>query len=289
MVDRAAARLDKYVAEQCPQLSRSRVQKLICQGDITVNSREAKPGQRLEAGDRVDITVPAPRPLAAEAIPVEIIYQDEDILVVDKPPGLPVHPAPGHPDHTLVNAVLPHLPRPAGGDLRPGIVHRLDKDASGVLVMAKNAAAGENLISQFRARAVTKAYIVLVRGRLEPSDGVVEAPIGRHPRHRQRMAVAADGEGKEARTGYHAVKYLEDYTLLEVKPETGRTHQIRVHLAAIGHPVAGDTVYGAKSPEIPRMFLHACRLGFKLPSTGEYKEFASKLPADLERALGAIG
>jgi len=259
VAEKPEARLDKYVAEQCPQLSRSRVQKLICQGDITVNSCQAKPGQRLEAGDRVDIAVPSPRPLAAEAIPVEIIYQDDDILVVDKPPGLPVHPAPGHPDHTLVNAVLPHLPRPAAGDLRPGIVHRLDKDASGVLVMAKNAAAGDNLISQFKARAV------------------------------QRMAVVADGEGKEARTGYHVVRYLEDYTLLEVKPETGRTHQIRVHLAAIGHPVAGDTVYGAKAPEIPRLFLHACRLGFKLPSSGEYKEFTSGLPPDLERALQAIG
>jgi len=277
------------VAERCSQLSRSQVQKLISQGDITVNRLPAKPGQRLEAGDRVDISVPSPRPLAAESIPVGIIYHDDDILVVDKPPGLPVHPAPGHPDHTLVNAVLPHLPRPAAGDLRPGIVHRLDKDASGVLVIAKNNAAGENLISQFKARAVSKAYIVLVKGRLEPEDGVIEAPIGRHPHHRQRMAVVADGEGKEARTNYHVVRYLRDYTLLEVKPETGRTHQIRVHLAAIGHPVAGDTVYGVKSPEVPRMFLHACRLGFKLPSSGEYREFASELPPELERALGVIG
>jgi len=290
VVETAGVRLDKYVAEKCSELSRTQVQKLVARGHITVNQQATKAGVKLDVGDRVDITVPPPRPLSSESIPLNIVYEDDDLLVIDKPAGLPVHPAPGHPSHTLVNAILSRLSQLADSDdsLRPGIVHRLDKDASGVMVVAKNSAAQLNLINQFKARSVSKAYLVLVRGHLTPEDGVIEAAIGRDPRHRQRMAVVAEGEGKEARTNYHVVKYLGDYTLLEVRPETGRTHQIRVHFSAIGYPVAGDVVYGVKSPHLPRQFLHACRLGFKLPSTGEYVEFTSNLPPDLEQALEKI-
>lgn len=290
VVDEPGARLDKYVAEKCLDLSRPQAQKLIADGYITVNDRVAKAGLRLHIGDRVNITIPPPppSPLSPEAIPLNIIYEDDDLLVIDKPAGLTIHPAPGHPSHTLVNAILSYLPNlPDTGDsLRPGIVHRLDKDASGVMVVAKNSVAQANLINQFKARSVVKAYLVLVKGHLTPDEGVIEAPIGRDPRNRKRMAVVA--EGREARTNYHVIKYIGNYTLLEVRPETGRTHQIRVHLSAIGYPVVGDPVYGVKSPYLSRQFLHACRLGFKLPSSGEYVEFTSNLPPDLEQALKDI-
>jgi len=290
VVDEPGVRLDKYVAEKCPELSRSQAQKLVADGNITVNDRVAKSGVKLHVGDRVKITLPPPppSPLSPEAIPLNIIYEDNDLLVIDKPAGLPIHPAPGHYSHTLVNAILSYVPSlPESDDsLRPGIVHRLDKDASGVMVVAKNSGAQANLINQFKTRSVVKAYLALVKGHLTPGEGVIEAPIGRDPRHRKRMAVVA--EGKEARTNYHVVKYIGDYTLVEVRPETGRTHQIRVHLSAIGYPVVGDSVYGVKSPLLSRPFLHACRLGFKLPSTGEDAEFTSNLPPDLEQALKDI-
>lgn len=226
--------------------------------------------------------------LSPEAIPLDILYEDDDLLVVDKPAGLTVHPAPGHPSHTLVNAILSHLPELAdiGDSLRPGIVHRLDKDASGIMVVAKNNTAQLNLIDQFKAHSVAKTYLVLVKGQLTPESGIIEAPIGRDPRNRKRMAVVT--EGKEARTRYNVVRYIANYTLLEVRTETGRTHQIRVHLAAIGYPVVGDNVYGAKSAFLSRQFLHACRLGFNLPSSGEYVEFTSELPPDLAQALKDI-
>jgi len=199
-----------------------------------------------------------------------------------------IHPAPGHPSHTLVNAILSHFPHLAeiGGSLRPGIVHRLDKDTSGVMLVAKHSAAQANLAGQFKARSVVKAYFVLVKGRLTPDNGIIEASIGRDPRNRKLMAVVA--KGREARTQYHVIKYVGNYTLLEVRPETGRTHQIRVHLSPIGYPVVGDKVYGVKSPHLSRQFMHASRLGFKLPSTGEYVEFKSELPPDLARALEDI-
>ena len=290
IADRTGVRLDKYVGEKCLELSRTYAQKLIADGYITVNDRVAKVGLKLNVGDRVNIIIPptAPSSLSPEAIPLNIIYEDDDLLVVDKPAGLAIHPAPGHPSHTLVNAVLSHLPSLAetSNSLRPGIVHRLDKDASGIMVVAKNNAAQLNLIDQFKARSVVKAYTVLVKGRLTPVDGIIEAPIGRDPRNRKRMAVVA--EGREARTQYHVIRYIGDYTLLEVRTETGRTHQIRVHLSAIGYPVVGDTTYGMKSAFLSRQFIHACRLGFHLPSNGEYVEFTSELPSDLEQALKEI-
>ncbi len=289
-VDKPATRLDKFVGEKCLELSRTQAQKLIAEGHITVNSREAKSSLRLEVGDKIEIVIPPtpPSPLSPQAITLNILYEDDDLLVVDKPAGLTVHPAPGHPDHTLVNAILAHFPCLAdiSDSLRPGIVHRLDKDTSGVMLVAKNRAAYANLVNQFKVRSVVKAYLVLVKGQLTPERGIIEAAMGRDPRNRKRMAVVT--EGREARTQYQVIKYIGGYTLLEVILETGRTHQIRVHLSAIGYPVAGDAVYGVKSPHLSRQFLHACRLGFKLPSTGEYIEFTSELPSDLEKALEKI-
>jgi 23S rRNA pseudouridine1911/1915/1917 synthase len=223
-----------------------------------------------------------------EAISLKVIYEDSDLLVIDKPTGLAVHPAPGQPGHTLVNAILSFLPSLAevSDSLRPGIVHRLDKDTSGVMLVAKNRLAQLNLSEQFKTHSVVKAYKVLVKGHPTPESGIIEASIGRDPRNRKRMAVVA--EGREARTEYRVIKYIGSYSLLEVMPETGRTHQIRVHLAAIGYPVVGDKVYGVRSPHLSRQFMHACRLGFKLPATGEYIEFTSELPPDLEQALKDI-
>ena len=213
------------------------------------------------------------------------------MLVIDKPAGLPVHPAPGHPAHTLVNAILAYLSVPPDTDdpLRPGIVHRLDMDTSGVMLVARNRIAQANLVEQFKTRSVVKVYLVLVKGHLAPERGVIEAPIGRDTRNRKRMAVVTEDRGRPARTRYQVLKYSDDYSLLEVTPETGRTHQIRVHLAAIGHPVVGDAAYGVKSTLLSRQFVHASRLGFCLPSTGEYVEFEAALPSDIEKALKDIG
>jgi len=291
VADRAGVRLDKYVGEEYPELSRTHAQKLIAGGYITVNDHVAKAGLKLSVGDRIKIVLPppAPTPLSPEAIPLDIIYEDDDLLVVDKPAGLTVHPAPGHPSHTLINAILSYFPHLAdiGDSLRPGVVHRLDKDTSGVMLVAKNSVAQASLSEQFKTHSVVKAYLVLVKGHLTPANGIIEADIGRDPRNRKRMAVVT--RGREARTEYQVVKYIGDYTLLEVRPETGRTHQIRVHLAAIGYPVVGDPVYGVKSPHLSRQFMHASRLGFKLPSSGEYVEFTSQLPPDLEQAMKDIG
>jgi len=287
IADKIGVRLDKYVGEKCSELSRTHAQKLIADGHITVNDRVAKVKLKLNIGDRVDIIIPptTPSPVLPEAIPLNILYEDDDLLVVDKPAGMTVHPAPGNPNHTLVNAVLSHSPGLAeiSDSLRPGIVHRLDKDTSGVMLVAKNERARLELMQQSEAHSVVKTYQVLVKGHLTPEDGIIEAPIGRDPRNRKRMAVVTGG--REARTQYHVIRYLGNYTLLEVRTETGRTHQIRVHLRAIGYPVVGDSTYGVKSDHLSRQFLHACRLGFNLPSTGGYVEFTSELPPDLAQAL----
>ena len=289
-VDSSGVRLDKFVGDRCPELSRTHAQKLIAEGLITVNGNPAKPSLKLNVADRVDIVIlpEPPTRLTPEDIPLDIVYEDSDLLVVNKPAGLAVHPAPGHPSHTLVNAVLNYLPGLAEDDAsaRPGIVHRLDKDTSGLILVAKNRLAHENLSDQFKSRSVSKSYLVLVKGKLEPESGIIEADIGRDPRNRQRMAVVETG--REARTKYGVVKYIGKYTLLEISPETGRTHQIRVHLAAIGFPVIGDAVYGVTSPYLSRQFLHAHKIGFRLPSTSEYVEFSSPLPPDLEQALKDI-
>jgi 23S rRNA pseudouridine1911/1915/1917 synthase len=290
VVDKKGTRLDKYVSEQCSELTRTQAQKLVTGGYITVNNHPTRAGLKLNVGDEVRIIIPPTPPitLSSEAIPLDIIYEDNDLLVINKPSGLTVHPAPGHPNHTLVSAILSHVPHLAeiSDSLRPGIVHRLDKDTSGVMLVAKNGAAQANLAEQFKARSVVKAYLVLVKGHLTPENGIIEAPIGRDPCNRKLMAVVVGGRG--ARTEYQVVKYTGNYTLLEVRTETGRTHQIRVHLSAIGYPVVGDRVYGVKSPHLSRQFVHASHLGFKLPSSGEYVEFTSDLPPDLEQALKDI-
>jgi len=289
IANEAGERLDRYLGQRL-ELSRTHIQKLIADGFVTVNGQIAKAGLKLNIGDRLRVVLPPPppSPLTPEAMPLDIIYEDDDLLVIDKPAGLTVHPAPGHTAHTLVNAILARFPRLAalGDSLRPGIVHRLDRDTSGVMVVAKNSSAQAKLTEQFRARSVAKAYLVLVKGHLTPENGVIEAPIGRDPRDRKKMAVVA--KGREARTEYRVKKYIGDYTLLEVFPETGRTHQIRVHFAAIGYPVVGDKVYGVRSPFLSRQFVHAARLGFKLPSSGKYMEFKSELPPDLAQALRDI-
>jgi 23S rRNA pseudouridine1911/1915/1917 synthase len=291
VVDVAGLRLDKFVGERCPELSRTHAQQLIRDGFIRVNGKSAKPSLKLNAGDKVDIVIPPELPpqLEPENIPLKIVYEDKDLLVIDKPAGLPVHPAPGHPSHTLVNAVLSHLPslEKEAGSLRPGIVHRLDKDTSGLIIVAKNRLAQANLSQQFKNRIVKKTYITLVQGKLTPEKGIIEAAIGRDPSHRQRMAIVA--KGREARTEYRVIKYIGNYSLLEIKPETGRTHQIRVHLAAIGFPVVGDITYGLKSSRFPRQFLHASKITFKLPSTGKEITLESPLPPDLQEALKEIG
>lgn len=284
-------RLDKWISEQAPDISRSQAQRLIESGFVSINGATARPSVKVAAGDEVTVELPPPPPstLAPENMPVKIVYEDDDLMVVDKPPGLTVHPAPGHPEHTLANAVMSHLTQPDTGDSqRPGIVHRLDKDTSGLIIVAKNPTAHENLTRQFKERIVSKVYLALVRGRIAPDEGIIEAPIGRDRSHRERMAIADAAHGREARTVYRVLKHSGDYSLLELKPETGRTHQIRVHLAAIGHPVVGDRTYGKSSELIGRQFLHAHRLRFRLPSSGKVIELVSPLPHDLTEALNKL-
>ncbi len=286
----ADERLDKYIARKRPELSRSHIQKLIAEGNIKVNGQVIKPSYRTVIGDELDITVPPETAgsLKPEDIPIDIIYEDNDLILVNKPAGMTTHPAPGHPDHTLINAILSHFPNlPQVADrLRPGIVHRLDKDTSGLLLIAKNRQALAGLSQQFKDRLVEKVYLVLVKGSLKPESGAIEAPIGRDPADRKKMAIVSSG--REARTEYKVIKYLNGYTLLEVILKTGRTHQIRVHLAAIGFPVVGDSTYGIKSSHLKRQFVHAHKLKFKSPSSGEYLEFTAELPDDLNQALDSL-
>jgi len=289
IANRSGVRLDKYVAEECAELSRSYIQRLIGNGHVTVNNCVAKGSLKLNIGDRVVLVIPPPIPSTPlpEEIPLAVVYEDNDLLVVDKPAGLTVHPAPGHPSHTLVTAVLAHCPNlEINGSVRPGIVHRLDKNTSGLIIVAKNDAAHRDLSDQIKTRSVIKRYLVLVEGCLSPDRGIIEAPIDRDPSHRKRMAVVS--EGREALTQYQVIKNMGNYTLLEVTIKTGRTHQIRVHFSAIGFPVVGDEVYGKMSPILNRQFVHACYLGFRLPSSGEYMELRSDLPVDLKEALERI-
>ena len=290
VVDVGGDRLDRFLAESRPELSRSRVQRLVRAGMVTVDGRAEKRSFRLSAGQRVAITVPDPEPsrLEPQAIPLEIVYDAPDLIVVSKPAGLTVHPAPGHPDRTLVNAVLALAPdvAKAGEPPRPGIVHRLDKDTSGLIVVAKNERAHTDLSRQFKKRSVSKGYTVLVRGSPKPPEAMIDAPVGRHPVHRKRMAVVSSG--RSAVTAYTTVERLPGFTLLEARPSTGRTHQIRVHLASIGHPVAGDAIYGRRETGLERQFLHAGSLGFRLPSSGEEIELRADLPDDLQGFLQAL-
>jgi len=297
-VAEAGQRIDKYIADEIPELSRSVVQRLIKQGRATVGGEATKSSYRVEAGDEIVVRIPPPEPMEVkpETIPLDIVYEDEDIIVVNKPAGMVVHPAYGHRTGTLVNAVLAHCPDLAGvgDDLRPGIVHRLDKDTSGLIIVAKNDSARRHLQRQFKRREVKKVYVALLEGCLEPARGVIEAPIGRDKKRRKRMAVVEGG--REARTEYTVVEYFgaeggkasRPYTLVEARPETGRTHQVRVHFASIGHPLAGDPVYGFRKQRVTglrRQFLHAQTLGFRLPGSDEHIELTVELPEDLRAVL----
>jgi 23S rRNA pseudouridine1911/1915/1917 synthase len=288
--DRSGERLDVFLARRCPELSRSQAQHLVEHGLATLNGQPGKASQRVAQDDQVLVRIPPPQPTALlpEAIPLTIIYQDDDLMVVDKPTGLTVHPAPGHPRGTLVNALLAICPdlKGIGDALRPGIVHRLDKETSGLVVIAKSGRAHRSLSQQLKEREVEKTYLALTHGRPQPPQGIVDAPIGRHPRQRKKMAVVE--AGRAAQTRYRLRESIGRYALLEVEPVTGRTHQIRVHLAHIGHPVVADATYGRRSPYLRRQFLHAHRLAFRLPGINRTIEVESPLPPDLWEALEAI-
>jgi 23S rRNA pseudouridine1911/1915/1917 synthase len=292
----AGQRLDAALAKLEPTLSRAQLRRLIEQGAVTVSGAVVKPAHRLRAGERIAGAVPEAQPTAleAEALPLSILYQDADVVVIDKPAGLVVHPAPGHGGGTLVNALLHHCRdlSGVGGELRPGIVHRLDKDTSGVLVAAKNDAAHRSLAAQFKAHSVLREYLALVRGGPRAAGGTIEAPIGRHPTDRKRMSTRTR-RGRAAVTHYRVEERLRGASLLRVRLETGRTHQVRVHLASIGLAVLGDPVYGgayALGAELglARQALHAAVLGFTHPTSGAALRFESPLPPDLARALEAL-
>jgi 23S rRNA pseudouridine1911/1915/1917 synthase len=289
-VEADGVRLDKYLAESPLGLTRSYLQKLIEDGCVLVNGRATRPAVKLKCGDRVEIVIPPAEPvqLAAEDIPLEVVYEDIDLAVVNKPAGLTVYPAPGHPSHTLVNAMLRRFPDLStfGSSLRPGIVHRLDKDTSGLMAVARNEMARLNLVEQFKSRSVIKKYLVLVKGKIVPVRGAIDAPIGRDPADRKRMAIIS--KGRPASTDYRVQQYMKGYSLLEARIQTGRTHQIRVHFAAIGYPVVGDAVYGVKSALLDRQFLHAHFLQIALPGSGQIRSFTCALPADLSNALASI-
>jgi 23S rRNA pseudouridine1911/1915/1917 synthase len=290
--DRSGERLDTFVARRCPELSRSHARRLIDEGLVSLDGRHGKASERVTAGLNVSVTIPPPEALelTPEPIPLTIVYQDGDIIVVDKPAGLTVHPAPGHPSGTLVNALLAVCAdlRGISGTLRPGIVHRLDKDTSGLMVVAKNDRAQRALQRQLKEREVHKTYLALAHAVPKPREGVIEAPIGRHPKNRKKMAVVAGG--REAKTRYRVREALAGgrYSLLEVEPVTGRTHQIRVHMSALGHPIVGDTTYGKRSDLIARQALHASKLAFAMPLGGRTVEFESPLPGDIREALDRL-
>ena len=287
----AEGRVDRFVADESG-LSRTYVQKLIAEGHVTVAGKPIKANGPLTAGEILELEIPDPRPLelTPEAIPLSVVYEDADLLIVDKAAGLVVHPAPGHPGGTLVNALLARDTEYGGiaGVQRPGIVHRLDRDTSGLLMVAKDDRAQAGLMAQLKDREVKKTYLGLVQGAVAATSGRVEAPIGRDPHHRTRMAVVP--AGRAAVTGYRVRERLPGWTLLELDLITGRTHQIRVHLTAIGHPLAGDPVYGTgtsrRGPDgLERLFLHSWRIELKSPSDGHVIRATAPLPAELESVL----
>jgi len=288
----AHLRLDHFLVRELPKFSRSRLQQLIRTQFVKLNGASARPRDLVRSGDRVEVREPPPEKIdnRPEAIPLDFVYEDEDLIVINKQPGLVVHPGAGHQEHTLVNALLHHFPKLSGigGKERPGVVHRLDKETSGCLVVAKTDEAHRGLSAQFARRKIEKIYLALVAGKLRKSAGVIEERIGRHPVHRQRMSIASR-HGRAAKTEYRVVNSSSEMSLLECKLRTGRTHQVRVHLHHLGHPVLGDRVYGAKyAKSFPRQMLHAWKLGFRHPRTGEWKSFEAPLPADFENAIKSL-
>jgi 23S rRNA pseudouridine1911/1915/1917 synthase len=293
--DKTPLRLDKFLVVCLPEFSRARLQALIKDGFVSVDGVPArKSGQMVEAGSAIQVRIPPPEPTALqpEAIPLSIIYENDDLMVVDKPAGMVVHPAAGHSRGTLVHAALAHAPGMAGigGEGRPGVVHRLDRDTSGLILLAKNDIAHRWLQEQFRSRRVSKVYLALVDGRPPTPTGRIEAPIGRDASQRKQMAVVTPRKGREAASEYRTLESFDRHTLLEVHPITGRTHQIRLHLAFLGCPVAGDTVYGQRKPTLPlkRHFLHAARLSICLPGESQPRTFVASLPDELNQILESL-
>jgi 23S rRNA pseudouridine1911/1915/1917 synthase len=291
--DDVGQRVDRYVASALDNISRTSVQQMIADGGVLVNGHPCKPGYMLRVGDAVRVVQDVIKAHTSSAkprlMPLDIVYEDEDLLVVNKAAGIVVHPSPGHTDDTLVNALLARYPDLQGVEgLRPGIVHRLDKDTSGLIIVAKNARSQAALIEQMKRHQVEKRYLALVEGVVSIDHGSIDAPIGRDPRHRQQMAITATGS-REARTHFRVLERFHRHTLLLLQLETGRTHQIRVHLKAIGHPVVGDPVYGSGNPRgnllLKRQFLHAYQLKFAHPTTGKMLELETPLSEDLKTAL----
>lgn len=288
-------RLDKFLAASLPEFSRSRLQDLIKDGMVTLDGQPAvKAGQILDRPTQVSVLIPAPLPtnLQAEAIPLEIVFENDDLMIVNKPAGMVVHPAAGHYSGTLVNAAISHAPdlEGIGGEQRPGVVHRLDKDTSGLILLAKNERAHRWLQDQFRLRKVEKIYLALVDGSPPTPSGRIEAAIGRDPKQRKQMAVTQPAKGREAISEYRTLETFTHHTLLEVHPITGRTHQIRLHMAFLGCPVAGDTIYGRQQSTIPvkRHFLHAQRLAICLPNEKTLHRFNAPIPAELSQVLEGL-
>lgn len=282
-----SGRIDKVASELDPTLSRSAAKELIESGLIKINDTIVKAKTTVKAGDNVSIVAKEPETLEVvpEDIPLDIVYEDDDVLVVNKPQGMVVHPAPGHTSHTLVNALLFHSPLSTiNGTYRPGIVHRIDKDTSGLLMVAKNDNAHQSLSAQLKAKTNLRKYIALVHGIIEEDEGTINAPLGRSPKDRKKQAIVANG--REAVTHFKVLERFEHYTLIECQLETGRTHQIRVHLKYINHPIAGDPLYGPKKTlKGNGQFLHAVELGFTHPVTGEFLTFKAPLPAIFNQTL----
>ncbi len=291
----AGMRLDVFTSLHLPDVSRNFIAGLIKDGHIRVDGAVRKPGYRISANQEISGSIPAPEPTTfhPEPLPIDIRYEDSDVIVVNKAPGMVVHPAPGHTSGTLVNALLYHCAdlSAIGGEIRPGIVHRLDKDTSGTMVVAKSARAHEHLSMQFKDRRVEKTYLALISGDMAGACGEINQPIGRHPSERKKMSVHSP-KAREARTRWRVRKRYDGYTLLDVDLLTGRTHQIRVHCASIGRPILGDPVYGGRAarkiPAVHRQMLHAWRLAFTHPVTGRKMQFSSRMPDDMVLVLRTL-
>jgi len=286
-VETVGQRLDQFLRNQMPEYSRTFCQKLVADGHAVVNGSPIKPSYPVREGDRVSVKIPPTRPLATlpERIPLDVLYEDDDLIVVNKPAGMVVHPAAGNFEHTLVNALLHHCQGKLagiGGVERPGIVHRLDKGTSGCIVVAKTDLAHQSLVEQFKSRAMRKVYQAICRGRFKQPTGRIETMIGRSAQDRKKMSTRVP-HGRAALTEYRVLKQGTVFAWVELTIHTGRTHQIRVHMAHIGHPVVGDRVYGGRSEIcVDRPLLHAYKLGFTHPRTGEFHEFTAPLPEDIE-------
>lgn len=283
-------RIDKVLTTLEPEITRSQLKNLINDGHVTVNGQAVKPKYKVQPGDKISLVKPEPQSLelTPENIPLDIVYEDDDVIVVNKPQGMVVHPAPGHPDHTLVNALLYHSPLSTiNGTFRPGIVHRIDKDTSGLLMVAKNDLAHQSLAEQLRNKTNKREYLALVYGQIKEDEGTIDAPLGRNPQDRKKQAVVKGG--RHAVTHFKVLKRYDNFTLVKCILETGRTHQIRVHMKYIGHPLVGDPLYGPRKVIGKNgQFLHAALLGFKHPRTGEEMVFEAPLPENFQKMLDKL-